>query len=194
MKKIKKLEVERIEVFPAGTVPVTPIIDRQGYELTANMKASEGYYLPRWEDLLKKGWGVDSLRTTDKYFEVIVIGKINGRNFRLYSKFDPSWITDLASVPRIFRSLIDNDAQWLIAASQVHDGLFVLQGSAMFDFWGTNRLFREMCILELSRRNKSTLKAWLAYIAVCSPVGWRRWKMKRDTWEKQGVKFEKELR
>jgi hypothetical protein len=192
MLKIKSLKVESVDVYPDMVVPVTPVLGRNSYERIRDLKAENGVFLPPWHILEKEDWGVNDLCTTDSWFEVITHLLINGKTYRLYVKFDEAWLTDLASVPFFLRSFVDNDDQCIIPASQVHDALFCLAGSNLFDFAGTNRLFREMYSHALKKQNRSTVKSWLAYIAVSSPIGKNRWTKKRALWEKQGVSISME--
>lgn len=195
MKKIKSMRVQDIVIYPNETVPVTQIINKKGYELIRKMKAKDGYLLPMFGTLVKKDWGAEYLHTTDRYFEIIVMVRINGDLYRCYFKFTEEWITDLASVPKFFRSFVDDNAPWIIPACQVHDLLFVLAGAGLFDFRGTNKLFYHMCkwsidnyMLKLSdcKRRQYKRKAWLAWLAINTFVGRKRFNVKREDWEKQG--------
>jgi hypothetical protein len=88
--------------------------------------------------------------------------------------FNRGWITDLASVPKFFRGVIDNDDLDLLAAAYVHDANFTghyLQTQPGSDgelkgLWRTNELFRLMI-----RHRGAKFKAWLAHKAVDSIVG-----------------------
>lgn len=197
--RIKKMRVLDVIIFPNETVPVTQIVSRKGYEITRQMKAAKGFILPDFETIVKKSWGAEYLYTTDQYFEIIAFVEINDELFELKFKFDETWITDLASVPKAVRSIIDDNAPWIIPACQPHDGIFTKQGCNFFDFRATNRLFYEMCNwsirnyswkLNWFKRRWYYLKSKKAWLAVNTFVGRKRWKSKRENWEKQGFSFE----
>lgn len=183
------------KIYPNEVVPVTPVLGYAGYALERGRKTKDGFNLPPWWELVRKDWGVDRLRTTDEWFKIIVAVKYKKHTMQYKFSFNEEWITDLASVPAVLRGIVDNDEQWIIPPSQVHDALFCYKGFGSFSFAQTNRLFYEMCkyyvrrLCKGFRKFRMMIKAWLAYIAVSTPVGKRRWKMKRDDWEKQGCEY-----
>ena len=79
-------------------------------------------------------------------------------------QFAISFLTDLASVPKKLRGLVDNDDLRLIAPSLVHDYNFVTHAMS---FRNSNRLFYRM-IRALGGSWWTATKAWLA---VASPFG-----------------------
>jgi len=84
-------------------------------------------------------------------------------------EFLPGFITDLASVPRAFRSFIDNDDDWLVIAVLIHDYLFSTHG---LPFAYANEL-----LYQVARQcGYPKRKAWLALISVSSPVGLYKWR------------------
>lgn len=93
-------------------------------------------------------------------------------------KFYPGYITDLASVPRVLRSLIDNDDPDLVLAALPHDFNF---STHFLPFMETNALLAAMA----RAGGVPDWKATIAHMAVGSPVGWYRWKKngrRRDLW------------
>lgn len=99
-------------------------------------------------------------------------------------KFERGFMTDLASVPKFFRNVIDNDDLDLLSAALVHDANFSVH---FMPFKQTNRLFKNM----IQSRGKK-FKGCLAWVAVSSIIGRRRWKQlkaKRAYWTEQTVAF-----
>jgi hypothetical protein len=87
-------------------------------------------------------------------------------------RFEKGWIHDTASVPSFMRSFIDNDDRRLVLAAMVHDANF---RGHWLSFATTNRLFRKMALYaDYPRR-----KAFLAWLAVSSPVGIYRFRQYR---------------
>jgi len=84
-------------------------------------------------------------------------------------EFRPGFITDFASVPRYFRSIVDNDGLRILAPALPHDRNFSCHD---LSFEETNRLFHLM----LLKNGYHPARAKLAYWAVSSFVGERRWK------------------
>jgi hypothetical protein len=100
------------------------------------------------------------------------------RSYWVQFKFYPGYITDLASVPRVLRGLIDNDDPDLILAALPHDFNF---STHFLSFTESNALLAAMA----RAAGVSSWRASLAHFAVGSPVGWHRWKLngrRRDLW------------
>ena len=94
--------------------------------------------------------------------------------------FKPGFVTDLASVPRPLRGIVDNDEHQIVTAALVHDFAFVTR---RLPFRLANGLFYK--ILRYNRYNR--LKALLAYWAVSSFVGRRHYRtsagrIERELW------------
>jgi hypothetical protein len=90
--------------------------------------------------------------------------------------FRKGFIYDTASVPKFFRSIVDNDDRHLLLAAMVHDVNFRCH---YLSFAKTNRLFRKM-ILEAGGSRWLAFKCWLA---VSSPVGiylFRKWRKSKS--------------
>lgn len=95
-------------------------------------------------------------------------------------EFLPGFITDFASVPWFFRSLIDNDDERIIAAALIHGFLFSTHG---LPFWMTNQMFRQVAISQGYPR----IKARMAFIAVNSIPARHIWNdtTDRSPWSRQ---------
>lgn len=89
--------------------------------------------------------------------------------------FRPGYITDLASVPKRLRSIVDNDQQELLYAALVHDANFMAHLQTM-EF--SNKLFYGM----IRKAGGSIILAGLCYIAVSSPAA-RRFYRNKEGWE-----------
>lgn len=101
-------------------------------------------------------------------------------------KFHRGFITDLASVPRFFRNIVDNDDLDVISAALIHDANFSSHFKGM-DFKRTNKLFKKM----IQRRGRRFM-GFLAWLAVSSPIGKRRWKAlkkQRSQWTANTVEY-----
>jgi len=80
-------------------------------------------------------------------------------------RFRPGYVTDLATVPKLFRGIIDNDDLRLIAPSLVHDYYF---GTQELSFCRANKLMFQM----IRALGGSMFKAVVAWLAISSPFGW----------------------
>lgn len=83
-------------------------------------------------------------------------------------EFFPGWIWDLASVPRLFRWLVDNDDVFIQEAAITHDSNYTghFLGNSLPGLDATNELFRETI-----RFRGKRVRARIAYIAVNSIIG-----------------------
>jgi len=141
------------------------------------LNAELGFLLPRYQII--KGFGpVDDLRVLCRQIGVFVkFGNTSWVNF----SFFPGFVTDLASVPKSFRSVVDNDEHALLPAVLCHDFLF---STHAFPFRYTNRLFHQMSTCN----GYSRFKAAVAWLAVSSPWGRKAWhanKQRRRQWTLQ---------
>ena len=99
--------------------------------------------------------------------------------------FRPGFITDLASVPRPLRGIVDQDDGRILPAVLVHDYLFATR---RLPFRYTNRLFYRM----MRANGYPRFRSWLAWLAVSSPAGRRAWRAGgdvRDAWTRKHVGF-----
>jgi hypothetical protein len=78
--------------------------------------------------------------------------------------FKRGWLTDLASVPSYFRTLVDNDGRNIVIAALVHDANF---GGHWLTFNKSNTLFRQM----ISFAGGSWWFCFKAYWGVQNPIG-----------------------
>ena len=90
----------------------------------------------------------------------------DGRVFRY--EFLTGWIWDLASVPKFFRSFVDNDDIYMSEAALVHDSNYTghFLGDDLPGLDLTNWLFREMI-----RFRKKRFLAAVAHMSVNSIIG-----------------------
>jgi len=78
-------------------------------------------------------------------------------------------VTDLASVPKLLRSFVDNDDPGIVLAAIIHDINFATH---FLNFRDSNCLFRQMCVMG----GLGKFRSWLAWLAVSSFVGHNRYK------------------
>lgn len=135
------------------------------YQQRTWFRQKHGVLLPS-SDELKKFGGLDEVRVlTEDVAVTIEFENSAWVQFKFYKGF----LTDLASVPKFFRSVIDNDDNRLILAALVHDYLFTTHG---LPFYETNELFYQIARF----CGYSKFKSWLAWVAVSSPVAARLWR------------------
>lgn len=116
--------------------------------------------LPDWNTLLEFGKPRDLRLLCCKINIYIKFTNTYWTNFL----FSPGFVTDLASVPRFLRGVVDNDDHRVVSAALIHDFLF---STNRLPFEIANSLFYK--VLKASGYNK--LKAVLAYWAVASNIG-----------------------
>jgi hypothetical protein len=110
------------------------------------------------------------------------------RDVDVYVKTDDEWIEfkfkkglifDLASVPRFFRSIVDDNDQTVLHAALVHDICFT---SHFLEFRDANRVFKAICLSQ----GASRVKAGIYYAGVNNIVGralYSKETPKRDVWQ-----------
>jgi hypothetical protein len=133
------------------------------------------FWLPSISDLHRMDNDIDELHLLTS---VIFIDVSLDNSYWIQYRLNPGYITDLASVPKFFRGVIDNDELNMLEGVLVHDINFSLQ---MHSFRSVNRLFREMLLDEGCSRFKSRLAYW----AVNSIIGrgkWENMSPKRRDW------------
>jgi hypothetical protein len=102
--------------------------------------------------------------------------------------FKPGFVTDLASVPRPLRGIVDNDEHQIISAALVHDFAF---STRRLPFRIANSLFYK--IMRYNGYNR--FKAVLAYWAVSSFVGRKHYrqsasKIERELWTNEHCDYQ----
>jgi hypothetical protein len=139
-----------------------------------------GCRLPEWHKLAVYGDRLD-LRVLCRTVTVTVTFSDSSW---VQVQFLPGFITDLASVPRWVRGLIDNDDPRLLTAVLVHDYLF---STHRLGFRDTNELFYQLA----REGGYPGVQAMLAYIAVGSPVGRYRWRInaRRGEWHEARARW-----
>lgn len=156
-------------------------IDAVTYDLTRAEFMKEGIELPTWRGLKKFGNPADvRLMLSDLTIDIKFKDKTGFRY-----DFRRGYITDLASVPSYFRSLVDNDDVDMLAAALVHDRGFAVHN---LTFGQTNELFYKMFLarggvpgsdgkwVSLPWRARF---AWWAVKSVFGRIRWRRNKKRR---------------
>jgi hypothetical protein len=83
---------------------------------------------------------------------------------RLYYRFSKNYITDLASVPSFGKFLVDDNDNFMVLASLVHDSNF---GGHHLTFKESNSLFRWM----MRKQGASWFQAFVAWVGVSSWKG-----------------------
>lgn len=134
-----------------------------------------GIDLPTKSGLVSQFKNLDDLRIL--LSEIRIVIRFEDRRPLEYV-FERGFISDLASVPKVFRSLVDNDDLRLLVAALVHDYNFsthFLDPSRTSDgqpvenlgFRRANKLFYSMA----RKRGLSQFRCAVAYLAVNSIVG-----------------------
>lgn len=147
-------------------------------------KREFGIVLPPREDLHKFG-DPEDLRIV---LAPITIRIYFRRRTTLEYQFDRGFITDLASVPKSFRSFVDNDDVKLVSAALIHDYNFSThylnpvggRFASNKGFRLANKLFYGM----IRKRGYSLGRSIIAYLAVNSIVGRAKYEKNvlRDPW------------
>jgi len=155
------------EVFQSGYFETVRIERRQYNRIMLDFKRDYDIQLPSYTKLKNMFGDPEQLRILTKFLKVTICLK-NGD--RLVYKFFPGFIWDLASVPKAFRSVIDNDSILMLCPSLVHD---TNRSIARFSIRTTDQLFYQMVLQIGKYANPLTvrLKARIAYLAVSSIIG-----------------------
>lgn len=140
----------------------------------ARLNAEFNFLLPPYKVI--RGFGpIDDLRVLLRTVGVFI--KFRDSSWFSFT-FWPGFVTDLASVPRGFRGVVDNDEFRLLSAVLCHDFLF---STHALPFGYTNDLFHQMAL----DAGYNRFRAWVAKTAVSSYWGrkaWRANKIKRQQW------------
>jgi len=149
--------------------------------------------LPTWRNLKRFGKRREVKLMLDKLvFDIYFRNQTHWR-FTFYKGF----LTDFASVPAYFRSIVDNDDIDMIAAALCHDRNF---SDHQLTFKQTNELFYKMVMMRDGAPGSDDvwialpIRAKIAWLAVKSFVGRIKWKQnarRRNKWTKQTSKFER---
>ena len=153
---------------------------------TRAMYAEEGILLPTDEQLefeLDSDWAI-----LENQIEVHVKAKNKDGIYWLHFKFIRGFVWDLASVPKFFRGIVDNDDPSIIVASAVHDSCFT---GHLVSFHDSNDLLRAIARFY----GASWIKAWIYWAAVSTPFGrymYNRVTTKRNAWQLKYVDYKVE--
>lgn len=156
MKKIKVLKVEY------GKLDYRRILKGNYPELQKEFFEKNGFNLPEYEDLDQSK--VDQLRVFMSDAEIKVKTSEGVIKCFIFAGF----LTDLASVPSLLRSAVDNDAQWIIVGAIFHDACF---GGNLLSFELSNSIFKQICRLEGANFWQRTVVWW----AVSTDIGRKKY-------------------
>lgn len=171
--------VSRVEVD--GPLAFETVVPALWFAIRSRWKVEEKIELPSW-DKLKNFGRIKDLRILMR--DVTITITFTDSSWYQF-KFKKGWLTDLASVPWFFRSIVDNDDSELLPAAMVHDFLF---STHKLNFSDTNEL---LYVISKHMGYKPSL-AWFAWAAVSSPAGRIRWKAnarKRCGWTELTAEF-----
>jgi hypothetical protein len=105
----------------------------------------------------------------------------------LQFSFKRGFVWDLASVPKFFRGIVDNDSQESIISAMCHDAMFT---GHLLSFNEANDVFYGL--LRLS--GETPIKSRIYWLAVASPIGrmmYNRKTIKRAMWQMPYIGFAK---
>lgn len=105
----------------------------------------------------------------------------------LYYHFKVGYMTDLASVPKKLRSIVDNDSEELMLPALVHDANF---GCHYFSFGQSNDIFRNM----IRKAGGSWWLGFICHLSVSGDTGFEAYENKPFAgaieYDRNFVKFE----
>jgi len=155
----------------------------QNIEATRANFESEGLKFPTNEQLeftTDSDW---SVLISDASVHVLVAN--HGQKYWLSFEFKHGFVWDLASVPKFFRSICDNDSQESIIAAMCHDAMFT---GHLLPFRDANAVFYGL----LRQAGESRFKSRIYWLAVASPIGrmmYNKKTIKRAVWQLKYVNF-----
>jgi hypothetical protein len=156
----------------------------QNYHSTKDEFAEEGITIPTMEQLEFDSDAVWHVLLSKEY-TIQLLCELNGKHMWYSYKFKRGFVWDLASIPKIARSIVDNDDPAIIDASMVHDSNFTCH---FVGFRPANELFMDM--FRMNGGNK--VETFLAWLAVASPFGrlaYKKRTVKRAMWQQSFVDF-----
>lgn len=162
-------------------------ITMQNYDDTVADFAVDGVTLPSREQLELDSDAVWHVLLSKEY-QIHLLYELDGRLMWYSYKFARGFVWDLASVPKLFRGIVDNDDPAIIDASMVHDSNFTCH---FLSFSLANSLLKDM--FRMNGGNK--IETFLAWASVASLFGRRAYKkrtVKRATWQQAYVDFKME--
>lgn len=149
------------------------------YTATKAEFEAEGIKLPTEEQL--------KLDTRSNYWVLLNPVTINVKCDDKWCEFNfkRGFVYDLASVPRFFRGVVDDNEQTVIYAAMAHDAMFT---SHCRTFHDANTIFRAIAV----HCGASYMKALIYYGAVSTPIGrylYNQKTIKRSTWQLNSFKY-----
>lgn len=150
--------MKRIIKVWCSSLPYKRLLSHNHEEIKERLQKDHGVILPEWDEICRKD---------QKYLYVfmnycaIQVWYNDGTGETLRIK--AGWMTDLASVPVFLRSLVDDNAPWIILAALWHDAGFAAH------FWGfrqCNYNFLDIMTCEKAPR----IRKRLSFAAVNNPI------------------------
>jgi hypothetical protein len=174
-RKISTIEIE-------GELSLEPIVPSLWILIHSTWRKKYGIKLPDFKKLKDFG-NVEDLRIlTPEHYTITIHFEDAGW---IQFKFLRGFITDLASVPKIARWLVDNDDSRITLASLCHDFLF---STHRLSFDDTNELFFQMCVFCGYPLSKSRI-AWAAVSSIFGRIRWKANARKRCEWSEYRAEF-----
>lgn len=133
-----------------------------------------GIELPPWNTLDRFGPILDLKLLCSEITAFIQFSDTSWLEFRFW----PGFLTDLASVPRFMRGIVENGDVRMLIAVLIHDYLY---STHALPFEYANELMYQVSV----HNGYPRARAWLSLVAVSSPVGrikWRKNHERRDDW------------
>lgn len=99
--------------------------------------------------------------------------------------FKSGFVWDLASVPKFFRGIVDNDSQESIISALCHDAMFT---GHLLAFHDANDVFYGL----LRKSGETPIKSRIYWLAVASPIGrmmYNKKTIKRAMWQMPYIDF-----
>ena len=168
---------------------VTGFVDRrqltlQNIDLTRAQFSVDGKTFPTNEQLDFTEDSDWSVLLSDVAVHVFV--EESNQKFCLSFVFKRGFVWDLASVPKFFRGIVDNDSQESIIGAMCHDAMFT---GHLLPFKQANDVFYGL----LRQAGESRLKSRIYWLAVASPIGrlmYNKKTINRAMWQMPYVNFE----
>lgn len=137
---IIKTKKDVLQVITSGTLDVRPIFNTSQWTRSEEQFKREGCPLMSRDNLMKSRRADARLLLSDYNVSL----HLQGTGIIRY-RFKKGYVTDLASVPKKLRSIVDNDDPALIIAALCHDAGY---GTQLVEFRTTNRLFYDTIRLQ----------------------------------------------
>ena len=163
-----------------GTIRTERVNFEKYTELSARFLDEFGVVLPDKGIIQRQNMKDDELRILCSHFYV----SFDYGGHRYSFEFKPALIWDYCSVPKLLRSLIDNDDYDAIVAGMIHDYAF---NTHRIPFKVANKLFYWL----IRQKGGRKLKSALFFAGVASPIGRKIYNSKdiKSSWMNAYVDF-----